>query len=81
MDNNLNGELVEIDSTLREQINNLSEKIKNGRIKDPVNEEIKIKQLKTLGTLITIRLKVLDLKRTGEIERRMEILESTMKKE
>ena len=36
---------------LEEQINSLSEKIKSGRIKDPKNEEIKIKMIRTLGYL------------------------------
>lgn len=33
---------------LEEQINSLSEKIKSGRIKNPKNEEIKIKMIRTL---------------------------------
>jgi len=33
---------------LEEQINSLSEKIKSGRIKNPKNEEIKIKMFRTL---------------------------------
>ncbi|MGB9937861.1 MAG: hypothetical protein ACPK7O_09095 [Methanobacterium sp.] len=36
---------------LEEQIESLSEKIKSGRIKDPKNEEIKIKMIRTIGYL------------------------------
>lgn len=69
-------DLEVVDGILLEQIRSLSEKISSGRIKDPVKEEIRIKQLKTLGNLVNIHLKVVEAKRIGDIERRIEILES-----
>jgi len=36
---------------LQEQINHLSDKIKNGRIKDVKKEELRIKQIRTLAYL------------------------------
>ncbi len=50
---------------LEEQINSLAEKIKSGRIKDPKNEEIRIKMIRTLGYLSKTYIQ---MKQAPEIE-------------
>lgn len=57
-----------IEGTLKiieDQINSLSDKIKNGRIKDPKNEEIRVKMIRTLGYLSKTYV---DMKKTEKIE-------------
>jgi len=53
---------------LEEQINSLSEKIKSGRIKDPRNEEIKIKMIRTLGYLSKTYIEMRQATQVEEIE-------------
>lgn len=53
---------------LEEQINSLSEKIKSGRIKDPKNEEIKIKMIRTLGYLSKTYIEMREATQIEELE-------------
>lgn len=52
---------------LEEQIDSLSGKIKNGRIKDPKNEEIKIKMIRTLGYLSKTYIELREATQVEEI--------------
>lgn len=45
--------------TLDDAIEELSEKIENGRIRDPERDKVRLKQYRTLGYLIRTRRKVM----------------------
>lgn len=69
---------LDIDGTLKiieDQIYSLSEKIKSGRIKDPRNEEIKIKMIRTLGQLIKTYVQMVESKKIDELAQKVDELE------
>lgn len=65
--------------TLQEHINNLSERIKKGRIKDVHREELRLKQYRTLGYLCRIQSEMRNDIKTGEIEQEIEIIKKMIK--
>lgn len=56
-------------------IGTLVEKIENGRIRDPENEKVRLKQYRTLGYLIRTKRKVLEDKTLEELEAEVEELQ------
>ncbi len=73
---------LDIGGTLKiieEQINSLSEKIKSGRIKDPKNEEIKIKMIRTLGYLSKTYIELIQAQKLEELEEELEKIKEFLK--
>ena len=63
-----------------EEIISLQKRIKNGRIRDPNKEEIRIKNLRTLGYLCNIYKNLNEAERLERIEREIEDLRLIMEK-
>lgn len=75
MENSTNMSVEEVAGLVSAHINELSEKIRKGRIKDPKKEELRIKQIRALSTLCkTYADLVTDIK-IEELEKKMEIFE------
>jgi hypothetical protein len=56
-------------------IEDLTDKIENGRIRDPKRDEVRLKQYRTLGYLIRTKRKVLEDTTLQELEQRLAELE------
>ena len=56
-------------------IDELTEKIENGRIRKPKHDEVRLKQYRTLGYLIRTKRKVLEDTTLQELEQRLAKLE------
>ena len=56
-------------------IEELTDKIENGRIRDPKRDEVRLKQYRTLGYLIRTKRKVLEDTTLQELEQRLAELE------
>ena len=64
-----------VSEILEKEIQNLSEKIRNGRIKDPKKEEVRIKMIRTLAYLSKTYARIKESQKVEELEKKMEILE------
>ena len=64
-----------ISEILENEIQNLSQKLRNGRIKDEKKMELRIKMVRTLAYLSQTYAKIKDYQTTEEILKRIEILE------
>jgi len=56
-------------------INDLTDKIETGRIRDPERDKVRLKQYRTLGYLIRTKRKVLEDTTLQELEQRLAELE------
>ena len=65
---------------LENEIQNLSKKIKNGRIKDPKKEEVRIKMIRTLAYLSKTYAGIIEAQKVAEVEKQLEILTTKLKK-
>jgi len=63
--------LTQLDGAIEE----LTEKIENGRIRDPERDKVRLKQYRTLGYLIRTKRKVLEDTTLQELEQRLAELE------
>lgn len=63
--------LTQLDGAIEE----LTDKIENGRIRDPERDKVRLKQYRTLGYLIRTKRKVLEDTTLQELERRLDELE------
>ena len=66
---------------LENEIQNLSKKIKNGRIKDPKKEEVRIKMIRTLAYLSKTYAGIIEAQKVAEVEKQLEILKQNSKKD
>ena len=63
--------LTQLDGAIEE----LTDKIENGRIRDPKRDEVRLKMYRTLGYLIRTKRKVLEDTTLQELEQRLAELE------
>lgn len=63
--------LTQLDGAIEE----LTDKIENGRIRDPERDQVRLKQYRTLGYLIRTKRKVLEDTTLQELEQRLAELE------
>ena len=63
---------------MTKEIQNLSEKIRTGRIKDPKKEEIRIKMIRTLAYLSKTYAGVKQAQKVEELEKQFEILKKSL---
>ena len=73
-------DINDISRILSEEITSLQKRIKTGRIRDPKNEEIRIRNLRTLGYLCNIYKNLNESEKLESIERKMEDLQLAMEK-
>ena len=66
---------------LEKEIQNLSEKIRTGRIKDPKKEDVRIKMIRTLAYLSKTYAGIKQAQKIEELEKKFEILENSLKKD
>jgi len=69
--------LTQLDGAIEE----LTDKIENGRIRDPKRDEVRLKQYRTLGYLIRTKRKVLEDTTLQELEQRLAELEEDQSNE
>ncbi|MBZ2167129.1 hypothetical protein [Methanobacterium spitsbergense] len=82
LDNLEDKEILGLDGVseiLEKEIQNLSEKIRNGRIKDPKKEEVRIKMIRTLAYLSKTYARIKEAQKVEELEKKIEILEKAQK--
>ena len=88
MDNDLD-ELLEgkdvlgldgVSEILEKEIQTLSKKIRNGRIKDPKKEEVRIKMIRTLAYLSKTYAQIKEVQKVEELEKKFEIFEKSLNK-
>ena len=65
---------------LEKEIQNLSEKIRTGRIKDPKKEEVRIKMIRTLAYLSKTYAGIKQAQKVEELEKKFEIFEKSLNK-
>jgi len=63
---------------LEKEIQILSKKIRNGRIRDPKKEEVRIKMIRTLAYLSKTYAQIKEAQKVEELENKMEILEKRL---
>ena len=68
-----------VSEILEKEIQNLCEKIRTGRIKDPKKEEVRIKIIRTLAYLSKTYASIKQTQKVEELEKKMEILEKSLK--
>jgi len=64
-----------VSDILEKEIQNLSKKIRTGRIKDPKKEEVRIKMIRTLAYLSKTYAKIKEAQKVEELAKKIEILE------
>ena len=69
-----------VSEILEEEIQNLSKKIRSGRIKDEKKEELRIKMIRTLAYLSKTYAGIKQAQKVEELEKKLEILEKSLKK-
>jgi hypothetical protein len=70
-----------VSELLEKEIKILSKKIRTGRIKDPKKEEVRIKMIRTLGYLSKTYAQIKEAQKVEELEKKLEILEKSLKKD
>jgi hypothetical protein len=66
---------------LENEIHNLSEKIRSGRIKDPKKEEVRIKMIRTLAYLSKTYAGIIEAQKVVDVEKQIKILQKSSKKD